>query len=183
MINWNLILASWVIDSIPKMNSPLCYWWWWAVRNWAIPGLERNRVRFFPHESRSDEWGKINSSWITNGTFLLPHEWLSRLRCSWGIFFSSRLLSHSWGSKNVPFVIHEELFFPHSSLRDSWGKNPSLFLSRPGMAHIRMSASLAQLLKIHKMLLTKVIAHMSFRYFFGITSLGHVPQCLLVGAT
>ena len=136
--------------------------------------------------------GWVNSSFITHGTFLLPHSWLSscdeikiphsRLRRSWGIFFSSRLLSHSWGSKNVPFVIHEELFFPHSSLRDSWGKNPSLFLSRPGMAHIRMSASLAQLLKIHKMLLTKVIAHMSFRYFFGITSLGHVPQCLRVGA-
>ena len=89
--------------------------------------------------------GWVNSSFITHGTFLLPHSWLSscdeikiphsRLRRSWGIFFSSRLLSHSWGSKNVPFVIHEELFFPHSSLRDSWGKNPSLFLSRPGMAH------------------------------------------------
>ena len=141
-----------------------------------------------------------NPIFVTQGTStfpcasqFFPHLWLSscdrikiphsRLRRSWGIFFSSRLLSHSWGSKNVPFVIHEELFFPHSSLRDSWGKNPSLFLSRPGMAHIRMSASLAQLLKIHKMLLTKVIAHMSFRYFFGITSLGHVPQCLLVGAT
>ena len=88
--------------------------------------------------------GWVNSSFITHGTFLLPHSWLSscdeikiphsRLRRSWGIFFSSRLLSHLWGSKNVPFVIHEELFFPHSSLRDSWGKNPSLFLSRPGMA-------------------------------------------------
>ena len=93
--------------------------------------------------------GWVNSSFITHGTFLLPHSWLSscdeikiphsRLRRSWGIFFSSRLLSHSWGSKNVPFVIHEELIFPHSSLRDSWGKNPSLFLSRPGMAQILSS--------------------------------------------
>ena len=115
------------------------------VCKWAIPGLERNRDGFFPHESRSDKWGKNNSSWITNGTFLLPHEWLSRRdeikipherrSRSWGIFISLSLLSHSWGSKNVPFVIHEELFFPHSSLRDSWGKNPSLFFSIPGIAH------------------------------------------------
>ena len=63
-----------------------------------------------------------NSSFVTHGTFPLPHSWLSscdkikiphsRLRRSWGIFISSRLLSHSWGIKIEPFVIREEIFFP-----------------------------------------------------------------------
>ena len=75
----------------------------------VTPGLERNR-------------DGENSSFVTHGTFPLPHSWLSscdkikiphsRLRRSWGIFISSRLLSHSWGSGNVPFVTHEEFYFP-----------------------------------------------------------------------
>ena len=83
----------------------------------VIPGLERNR----------DE---ENSSWVTNGTFPLPHSWLSscddikiphwRLHRSWGIFILSQLLSHDWGSGNVPWVTNEEFY-------------PSLFLSRPGI--------------------------------------------------
>ena len=57
-----------------------------------------------------------------NGTFLLPHEWLSRRdekkipherrSREWGIFISSQLLSHEWGIWNVPFVIRKEFFFP-----------------------------------------------------------------------
>ena len=60
----------------------------------VTPGLERNR-------------DGENSSLVTHGTFPLPHSWLSscdkikiphsRLRRSWGIFISPRLLSHSWG--------------------------------------------------------------------------------------
>ena len=75
----------------------------------VTPGLERNR-------------DGENSSFVTHGTFPLPHSWLSscdkikiphsRLRRLWGIFISSRLLSHSWGSGNVPFVTHEEFSFP-----------------------------------------------------------------------
>ena len=52
----------------------------------------------------------------------MPHSWLSscdkikiphlRLRRSWGIFISSRLLSQSWGIKIEPFVICEEIIFP-----------------------------------------------------------------------
>ena len=63
-----------------------------------------------------------NSSFVTHGTFPIPHSWLSscdkikiphsRLRRSWGILISSRLLSHSWGIGNVPFVTHEEFFIP-----------------------------------------------------------------------
>ena len=73
------------------------------------PGLERNRD------------GK-NSLFITHGTFMIPHSWLSScdkikiphlpLCCAWGIFISSCLLSHSWGIWNVPFVIRKEFFFP-----------------------------------------------------------------------
>ena len=47
--------------------------------------------------------------------FLIHHSWhitTSPLSRSWGIFISSQLLSHSWGSSNVPFVIPEELLFP-----------------------------------------------------------------------
>ena len=51
----------------------------------------------------------IPHSWLSScGKIKIPH---SRLRRSWGIFISSRLLSHSWGSRNVPFVIHEEFIF------------------------------------------------------------------------
>ena len=66
--------------------------------------------------------GKKISSQITNGSILIPHEWLSRrdeikfphARRSrkWGNFISSQLLSHEWGSKIEPFVIREEIFFP-----------------------------------------------------------------------
>ena len=74
--------------------------------------------------------GKTNSSRVTNGTFPIPHEWLSRRdeikipherrSREWGIFILSQLLSHEWGSGNVPWVTSEEF-------------SPSLFLSRPGV--------------------------------------------------
>ena len=51
--------------------------------------------------------------------------------------FSLFLLSHSWGKYNVPFVIHGEISFPHSRLRRSWGKIPSLFLLSMGLAHFQ----------------------------------------------
>ena len=74
--------------------------------------------------------GKKISSQITNGSILIPHEWLSRRdeikiphkrqSREWGIFILSQLLSHEWGIANVPFVTREEF-------------SPSLFLSRPGV--------------------------------------------------
>ena len=64
----------------------------------------------------------------------IPHLWFSscgkkkfhhsRLRRSWGNFFSPRLLNHGVGNWDRPFVTHGEFFFPHSWLRHSWGKNP-----------------------------------------------------------
>ena len=85
----------------------------------------------FSHMSgEATNMGKWNSSWVTNGTFPLPQEWLSRRdeiripheRSSreWGIFILSQLLSHEWGSGNVPWVTNEEFY-------------PSPFLSRPGI--------------------------------------------------
>ena len=51
--------------------------------------------------------GKKISSRITNGSILIPHEWLcrsteikiphARRSLKWGIFISARLLSHEWG--------------------------------------------------------------------------------------
>ena len=65
--------------------------------------------------------GKI-SPFVTKGTSPFPHSWLSshskkevphsRLRRSWGNYFSLFLLSHSWGNGDVPFVTHGEIFFP-----------------------------------------------------------------------
>ena len=85
---------------------------------------------FFLMSREATNEEKNNSSWITNGTFLLPHEWLSRRdeikipherrSREWGIFILSQLLSHEWGSRNVPWVMNEEFIHP-------W------FLSRPGM--------------------------------------------------
>ena len=73
--------------------------------------------------------GIENSSWVTNGTFPIPQEWLSRRdeikipherrSREWGIFILSQLLSHEWGIGNVPWVTNEEFY-------------SSLFLSRPG---------------------------------------------------
>ena len=67
-------------------------------------------------------WDGKNSLFITQGTLIFPHSWLSscgkikiphsRLRRSWEIFISPRLLSHSWGNINVPFVIHREFLIP-----------------------------------------------------------------------
>ena len=66
--------------------------------------------------------GKKISSRITNGSILIPHEWLSRRDVikfpharrsrKWGNFILSQLLSHD--------VMSEEIY-------------PSLFLSRPGV--------------------------------------------------
>ena len=85
----------------------------------------------FSHMSgAATNMGKENSSWVTNGTFPLPQEWLSRRdeikipherrSREWGIFILSQLLSHEWGSGNVPWVTNEEFY-------------SSLFLSRPGI--------------------------------------------------
>ena len=72
--------------------------------------------------------GKRNSSRITNGTFPIFYEWLSRRdeiiipherrSREWGIIISSQLLSQEWKIGNVPWVMSEEFYL-------------SLFLSRP----------------------------------------------------
>ena len=72
--------------------------------------------------------GKKISSRITNGSILIPQEWLSRRdeikipherrSRKWGIFILLQLLRQEWGIWNVPWVMNEEFF-------------PSLFLSRP----------------------------------------------------
>ena len=64
--------------------------------------------------------GKIISSQITNGSILMPHDWLSRrdeikiphARRSrkWGIFILSQLLSQEWGIKIEPWVMSEEIY-------------------------------------------------------------------------
>ena len=56
--------------------------------------------------------GKIISSQITNGSILMPHDWLSRRdeikipherrSRKWGIFILSQLLSQEWGIKIEP---------------------------------------------------------------------------------
>ena len=74
----------------------------------VIPALEKNRVGFFPiWVAPATNMGKKFSSWVTNGTFYFPHEWLSRSgenkfphewrSHEWGNLFSPLLLSHSWG--------------------------------------------------------------------------------------
>ena len=67
-------------------------------------------------------------SWLSScDKIKIPHLWLCR---SWGNFISSRPLFQSRGIKIEPFVICEENYFCHSC-----GKNPSLFLYRPGIGH------------------------------------------------
>ena len=68
----------------------------------------------FPHESRKAHFifptnglaGVVKKNFPKSGSWLsrrdeikIPHERRSR---EWGIFISSQLLSHEWGSKNVP---------------------------------------------------------------------------------
>ena len=54
------------------------------------------------------------------------HSWL---RHSWWNFFSPRLLSHSWGKYNVPFVIHGEIFSPFRGFATQGGKSHPYFSS------------------------------------------------------
>ena len=64
----------------------------------------------------------IPHSWLSScGKIKIPH---SRLRRSWGIFISPRLLSHSWEEWNVPFVIHEKIYFSPLVASPLEGKNP-----------------------------------------------------------
>ena len=87
----------------------------------VTPGLDRNR-------------DGENSSLVTHGTFPIPHSWLSscdkikiphsRLCRSWEIFISSRLLRHSWGIGNVPFVTREEFVFPSFVASPLMRENP-----------------------------------------------------------
>ena len=64
--------------------------------------------------------GKKISSRITNGSILMPHDWLSRRdeikipherrSRKWGIFILSQLLSQEWGIKIEPWVMSEEIY-------------------------------------------------------------------------
>ena len=67
------------------------------IHSWKVAGTEKfttRHERYFP----------IPHSWLSScGKIKIPH---SQLRCSWGIFTSPRLLSHSWENINVPFMIH-----------------------------------------------------------------------------
>ena len=73
---------------------------------------------------------RLISSLITHGSILMPHSWSSscdkirfphlRLRCLWGIFISSSLLSHSWKIGNVPFVNLQEFLFPIPKSLQNW---------------------------------------------------------------
>ena len=77
---------------------------------------------------------------------IFPHSWPSscgkqkihhsRLRRSWWIFYSPRLLTHSWGKNcdshgnlNVPFVIHREFLIPSFAalllMKELFCPNPS----------------------------------------------------------
>ena len=115
-----------------KLESPKkLYIQKWNEPELTVGPLWRELGMGLSHMSgEATNMGKWNSSWVTNGTFPLPQEWLSRRdeikipherrSREWGIFILSQLLSHDWGSGNVPWVTNEEFY-------------PSLFLSRPGM--------------------------------------------------
>ena len=87
-----------------------------------IPVWREIGMGFFRMSGEAANAEKKNSSRVTNGTFPVSHEWLSRRdetkiphawrSRKWGIFILSQLLSHD--------VMSEEIY-------------PSLFLSRPGV--------------------------------------------------
>ena len=61
------------------------------------------------------------------GKFLhssLKAHYIFPIRHSWWNFFSPRLLSHSWGKYNVPFVIHGEIYFSPFVASPLKGENP-----------------------------------------------------------
>ena len=97
--------------------------------NEPIPVWREIGMGYSHMSGEATNMGIENSSWVTNGTFPIPHEWLSRRdeikipherrSREWGIFILSQLLSHEWGIGNVPWVTNEEFY-------------SSLFLSRPG---------------------------------------------------
>ena len=80
--------------------------------NEPLPVWREIGMGFSRMSGEATNTGKQNSSRVTNGTFPLPHEWLSRRdeikiphewrSHEWGIFILSQLLSHEWGSGNVP---------------------------------------------------------------------------------
>ena len=96
--------------------------------NEPIPVWREIGTGFSHMSGEATNVGKTNSSWITNGTFPISHEWLSRRdeieipherrSREWGIFISSQLLSQECEILNVPWVMNEEFY-------------SSLFLSRP----------------------------------------------------
>ena len=98
------------------------------IGNEPIPVWREIGMGFSRMSGEATHAGKKNSSWITNGTLPIFHEWLSRRdevkiphewrSREWGIFISSQLLSQEWKIDNVPWVMNEEFY-------------PSLFLSRP----------------------------------------------------
>ena len=60
--------------------------------------------------TRHKRHNPIPHSWLSScGKIEIPH---SRLRRSWGISISPRLLSHSWENIDVPFMIHWEFLIP-----------------------------------------------------------------------
>ena len=96
--------------------------------------------------------GIENSSWVTNGTFPIPHEWLSRRdeikipherrSREWGIFILSQLLSHEWGIGNVPWVTNEEfyssLFLSRSGFTFPYGKENFTFPPYQSLPHLKI---------------------------------------------
>ena len=70
------------------------------------------------------------------------HSWL---RHSWWNFFSPRLLSHSWGKYNVPFVIHGKISFSPVMATPLRGKNPIPIPPNYGIKPFRFGNELTKL--------------------------------------
>ena len=114
------------IDILPWWTHFLC--WVICCINEPVPVWREIGTGFSHMSGEATNVGKRNSSQITNGTFPIVHEWLSRRdeiiipherrSREWGIIISSQLLSQEWKIGNVPWVMSEEFY-------------PSLFLSRP----------------------------------------------------
>ena len=117
-----LIKDEKISKKIPKMFFEI------FMRIEPIPVWREIGTGFSHMSGEATNVGKRNSSRITNGTFPIFHEWLSRRdeiiipherrSREWGIIISSQLLSQEWKIGNVPWVMSEEFY-------------PSLFLSRP----------------------------------------------------
>ena len=82
------------------------------IRIEPIPVWREIGTGFSHMSGEATNVGKIISSQITNGSILMPYDWLSRHdeikiphaqhSGKWGIFILSQLLSQDWGSKIEP---------------------------------------------------------------------------------